>query len=1681
MHRNNLKSRFFRVLSLLAILGLSGFTANAQEFFNENFNGVTSPNLPAGWEVTNTSTNLVGTAFETHTVPYTYGGDNFTMKGGGFMFSNGDIGGSGSFQNTTLTTPAFNTASASLLYFEFSQYYKDYSATATDSAVVEVFNGTNWVKIQSMDVTTGTSTAPVLTKIEITQYKNAAMKLRFRSMGSWPWYWAFDNVHVFSPVPNDVGVTSIQSPFGDCGLSSTSQVKVQIFNFGSAAQTSIPVKFKINSGAVVTETFTGNLLPGTSADFTFSAVQNLSAPGDYFTSAWTALNGDNIFSNDSTKNVKAVKGNASFGTIDFSAYDGGNLETVHPGWKEQSGTPPTGNSSNWRASATVQEQLFGTRTAAINLYTTGRQDWIVSPSIVPQQSSGLVFRAGVTNWLGIEPDQMGSDDTLKVMVSTNCGQSWTPIKKFGRNSGLKDKLVTFSLPLTNYAGQEIRLGFFATDGAVDDPEDYDVHIDSIRIANLPPVDLGVSSIVSPISGCAVQNTAVKLDITNYGTAAQSNFQVCLSINGAAPICQAYSGTLLVEQTSTFTFNNIPALSTSGDYQLRAWVKATGDADHANDTTGYYSFQNLPTVSTFPYFESFETGNGGWLPNGTFSSWALGTPAKVNIQGAANGSKAYVTGGLGTETYNANEKSYVESPCMNFSTIQNPVFEMKAWWVSEFSEDGAFLQSSIDGGVTWKTVGLFNDVTNWYTDNTVAGIVGLLEAGVPSSKQSAWSGGLNDNFGSEGWVLVRNDLRNLGGQASVKLRIAFGANTLNSGDGFAFDAIRISEKKAIDLAFESLERPQTIGCGLTDTTHFRIRVKNVGKDTVLNPVFSYRIVGRPTVNQSVTAKIPPFNSFSYSFPNSESMSEITTYSIQAWAKAANDGFSGNDSMRLAKITKRSAFTDTVRFGNFLGNNLPILFPGWSGSTGNPLPTTTTTQWKPSQDNQTLFYGRKVARLNMFGNVRQDWILAPAYKIQQNAFLNFDVAVTESFDTINDPTNGFAGTDDRLRVMVSTDCGTSWTEIFAVKAGDQVNRNFKRFKASLAAYAGQEARFAFWGTTFPNADVNDYDVLLDNIFVETVAPRDAGVASINAPSVSCGLGAAVPITVTIKNYGSSPLSGFPVTYKINQDEPVTEIFSGNIPVQGSATYTFAQTVDMSLSQPYTIKAYTSVALDSVTTNDQSSTRLAKLIAPVSPQPLIGYNGSNLSDIWQGWTEARGSNLILTNTSWFSSSLSGQTALVVNMAGANKLDWVISPGIRINTGNFLRFKAGQFSVGGTAPAQFDIDDSISVMVSTNCGTTWKKIFKIGANMVPAITNNMQEYAISLADYANQEIRIGFRARDGIRIDFTSDIHINNIEISSTLAQDAGPLEFTCNPPVAGNIFLQDSTYNVFVKVSNFGTQPISNVPVSVKFGNGTLLNNVFTNTIAPGQSFSGLVGTFTPTALALNAKAKIYTSMGGDQAIANDTLLLTYTVISNLTADVGPFALSFSPAAAAGNVLYKDSTYQVFVKVNNYGNQPVSNVPVKVRFADNTLLSVNPSNTVAPGQSYTFSLGAYTPATIQSGLVAKVYTTLNGDQTLGNDTLFSNYGVVQAPVSVNQLKNTEVLMLPNPAQNSVKIVSSEARILAINLTDLAGKKLSAPMLFKGQNQIQMDLSGLSSGIYQVHLVLDGGVSRTLRLIKE
>lgn len=193
-----------------------------------------------------------------------------------------------------------------------------------------------------------------------------------------------------------------------------------------------------------------------------------------------------------------------------------------------------------------------------------------------------------------------------------------------------------------------------------------------------------------------------------------------------------------------------------------------------------------TISSFPYIEDFESGNGGWTSGGS-GTWSFGTPSKSVINGAASGLNCFVTGSLGGQ-YGANENSFVESPEFDFTSLQQPIIQMNVFWNSEFSWDGAVLQSSINNGASWQNVGNLNDPNNWYNDNTINGN--------PGGQAIGWTG--RGASGSGGWVLAKNGMNNLIGQTSVKLRVAFGSDGSVQDEGFAFDDVLIFDLKALDI-------------------------------------------------------------------------------------------------------------------------------------------------------------------------------------------------------------------------------------------------------------------------------------------------------------------------------------------------------------------------------------------------------------------------------------------------------------------------------------------------------------------------------------------------------------------------------------------------------------------------------------------------------------------------------------------------------------------------------------------------------------------------------------------------------------------------------------------------------------------------------------------------------------------
>jgi gliding motility-associated-like protein len=213
------------------------------------------------------------------------------------------------------------------------------------------------------------------------------------------------------------------------------------------------------------------------------------------------------------------------------------------------------------------------------------------------------------------------------------------------------------------------------------------------------------------------------------------------------------------------------------------------------------------IITFPYNESFEASNGGWISGGAGNDWAWGTPSKPVISAAGGGAKCWIIGGLTGSSYTNAEASWLQSPCFDFTNLQYPYIEFKVFWEMEQQFDGGSLQYSIDNGSTWTNVGSVSDIKNCLNDNwfNYSPITYLSPL---TSTRDGWSGNIQSSAGSckggngsNGWVTAKHTMPNLAGKPGVMFRFLFGAGTIcNNYDGFAVDDILIGEAPPNAAAF-----------------------------------------------------------------------------------------------------------------------------------------------------------------------------------------------------------------------------------------------------------------------------------------------------------------------------------------------------------------------------------------------------------------------------------------------------------------------------------------------------------------------------------------------------------------------------------------------------------------------------------------------------------------------------------------------------------------------------------------------------------------------------------------------------------------------------------------------------------------------------------------------------------------
>ena len=263
---------------------------------------------------------------------------------------------------------------------------------------------------------------------------------------------------------------------------------------------------------------------------------------------------------------------------------------------------------------------------SINLYNTGSREWILSPGFdLSADGYELVVNVAVTDWnSSVNPDSMGSDDEVQLVMSADNGATWTNLTTWNAASALPPAGTEYIEDLTGVTGTNVLFAIMASDGTVNDLEDYDFHIGQFEVRTPPSCPA-----VSLITATTITTTSADIGWTNGGS--ETAWEVAVQAVGTGEPA-ATDGSGADSATNPYSATGLSASTT---YEVYVRAECTAGVEFSG-WVGPFSFTTeCDTFSTFPYVQGFESGvpptcwtsfrgtNGegdnDWTTNGTANS------------------------------------------------------------------------------------------------------------------------------------------------------------------------------------------------------------------------------------------------------------------------------------------------------------------------------------------------------------------------------------------------------------------------------------------------------------------------------------------------------------------------------------------------------------------------------------------------------------------------------------------------------------------------------------------------------------------------------------------------------------------------------------------------------------------------------------------------------------------------------------------------------------------------------------------------------------------------------------------------------------------------------------------------------------------------------------------------------
>jgi len=272
----------------------------------------------------------------------------------------------------------------------------------------------------------------------------------------------------------------------------------------------------------------------------------------------------------------------------FSVYP---ANETPPCWQENKGSVEDGpvgtqNISGWAGDEFANTGSNGS--ARINLHYNNRKDWLLSP-LMDLSAGGyeLNFDVALTKFGNTIPEEMGSDDEIQLLYSED-GLNWTNLYTWNNGNEPSNTGDNINLEITNIIGSAVRFAFWATDGEIDDPKDFDFFIDNFTVRN--QANCPVPSLLS-----AINISSTQADLTWTVGGSETTWDIEWGLANFSPTETPTNNDIT---NNSFTINNLTP-NTAYDYYVRADCGANNT--DVSTWAGPYQFT---TAYSIPFSEDF---------------------------------------------------------------------------------------------------------------------------------------------------------------------------------------------------------------------------------------------------------------------------------------------------------------------------------------------------------------------------------------------------------------------------------------------------------------------------------------------------------------------------------------------------------------------------------------------------------------------------------------------------------------------------------------------------------------------------------------------------------------------------------------------------------------------------------------------------------------------------------------------------------------------------------------------------------------------------------------------------------------------------------------------------------------------------------------------------------------------